>query len=44
MFEIEEQQSLLKSGAHHPEPIEKSEWGSPMFGIHLLQTGKYAKI
>lgn len=44
MFEIEEQQFPLRSGAHHPEPIEKGEWGSPLFGIHLLQTGKYAQI
>lgn len=27
-----------------PRTHWKSEWGSPLFGIHLLQTGKYAKI
>ena len=27
-----------------PQTHWKAEWGSPLFGIHLLQTGKYAKI
>lgn len=44
MFEIEEQLFPPRSGAHHPEPIEKESRGSPLFGIHLLQTGKYAEI
>lgn len=44
MFETEEQQFPLRSRAHHPEPIENQSGGSPLFGIHLLQTGKYAKI
>uniref|UniRef100_A0A3Q3ELS2 Forkhead box protein L2 n=1 Tax=Kryptolebias marmoratus TaxID=37003 RepID=A0A3Q3ELS2_KRYMA len=33
-----------RSGAHHPGAIEKRSGGSPLFGIQLLQTGKYAEI
>lgn len=44
VFESEEQQFPLRRGAHHPKAIESPSWGSPLFGIHLLQTGKYATI
>lgn len=27
-----------------PQPHWKGEWGSVLFGIHLLQTGKYAEV
>lgn len=44
MFETEAATVSTQERRTSPRSHSKSEWGSQLFGPHLLQTGKYAKI